>query len=116
YIPRFTVSQDDQRLMRSVNGQPHLDETTQEPLYAENLIIQIADHQLLDRAGRLEVELIGKGSGFYCRAGEYWPITWEKTSSQEPTVYRLTGGEPLVMKPGKVWIEIFPPKKLVEFN
>ncbi len=116
YTPSFTASAADQHLMRLVNGKPHLDETTQEPLYAENLIIQIAAHRVLDSEGRLDVKLIGNGTGFYCRGGEYWPITWEKSSPDAPTAYRLDGGEPLVMKPGKVWIEVFPTKKIVEFK
>lgn len=116
YTPVFVVSQGDSRMMRSVNGKPHLDETTQEPLYAENLIIQNADHRVIDSEGRLDVDLVGDGTGFYCSAGEYWPITWTKKSPETPTVFSLVDGTPLMMKPGKLWVEIFPTKKTIEFK
>ncbi len=116
YTAAFTVSGDDVRMMRSVNGKIHADETTQTPLYAENLIIQLASHRTLDSQGRLDIDLIGSGTGFYCSAGEYWPITWEKKSADAQTTYALSDGTPLRMKPGKLWIEIFPTKKTLEFQ
>lgn len=116
YTASFAVFGADRRLMRTVNGRPHQDEITQEPLYAENLIIQLASHRVIDSEGRLEVELIGSGTGYYCQGGEYWPITWQKTASDTPTVYSLADGTALRMKPGKLWIEIFPLNKTLEFK
>lgn len=116
YVASFTAQPGNDRMMRTVNGKPHLDETTQTPLYAENLIIQIAAHHTLDSEGRLAVDLIGSGDGFYCREGAYWPITWKKKDAADITVYTLTDGTPLVMKPGILWVEIFPTKKTIEFK
>ncbi len=116
YTATFTADPSSPRMMRTVNGKPHLDETTQEPLYAENLIIQLAAHRVIDSEGRLEVALIGSGAGFYCREGFYWPIRWEKNSAGEPTVYKLEDGTALKMKPGILWVEIFPTKKTIEFK
>lgn len=116
YTAVFKAVPDSPRMMRTVNGRPHVDETTQEPLYAENLIIQIATHRVIDSEGRLEVALIGSGTGFYCREGRYWPIRWEKNSAGEPTVYKLEDGTALKMKPGILWVEIFPTKKIIEFK
>lgn len=116
YISSFTAELGSDRMLRSVNRKPHMDEITQAHLYAENLIIQIAGHRTLDSEGRLAVELIGSGTGFYCRGGLYWPILWEKSGASDPTLYKLTDGTPLVMKPGILWVEIFPTKKTVEFK
>lgn len=116
YTVMFTAEPDSPRMMRSVNGKPHQDETSQMPLYAENLLIQLAKHRVIDREGRLEVSLIGSGTGYYCREGRYWPISWEKNSPEAPTVYRLEDGTALQMKPGMLWIEIFPLNKTIEFK
>ncbi len=116
YTASFNVSEENRRLVRSVNGSPHGDETTGAPIYAENLIIQIARHRAIDSEGRLDIDLIGSGSGFYCNAGNYWPITWEKRSGDALTEYALSDGTPLKMKPGKLWIEIFPTNRPIEFK
>lgn len=116
YTSTFNYISESQPLMRSVNGKPHLDETTQKALYAQNLIIQMAKHRVIDSEGRLEVDLIGSGEGYYCRGGKYWEITWEKKRSEAPTTYTLTDGSPLVMKPGILWVEVFPTDKVIEFK
>lgn len=116
YTASFTVSSENGRLMRVVNGKQQVDETSDKPVYAENLIIQLAKHHTIDSQGRLDIDLIGSGSGFYCNAGGYWPITWEKRSSDSLTEYALVDGTPLKMKPGKVWIEVFPTDRPIEFK
>lgn len=116
YTASFTVSLEDTRLARSVNGQVHADETTKAPLYADNLIIQFAAHKVLDSAGRLRIDLVGSGSGFYCNAGAYWPITWEKKAAGAMTEYRLADGTPLTMKPGILWIALLPKAERVAFH
>lgn len=116
YTASFTADSGDGRMSRQVNGKPHVDETTDLALYAENLIIQLADHRVLDAAGRLQIELIGSGDGYYCNKGRYWPIKWYKKDSKTPVEYSYAEGSPLHMPPGMLWIEIFPANKDVLFE
>lgn len=116
YTAAFTVSLESGVLARSVNGQTHVDEITGEAITAGNLLILKARHRVLDSAGRLEVDLIGSGEGYYCTGGQYWPIVWEKKEPSAQLVFKLADGTPLVMKPGVLWIEVFPTNKDVVFE
>lgn len=116
YTASFTVSLSDGRMMRSVNGQAHTDENTQAPVYAENLLILQAKHKVVDSAGRLDVSIIGTGEGYYCGGGQYWPIQWQKKDPAAQLTVKLADGSPLLMKPGVLWIEIFPTDRQLVFE
>ena len=88
----------------------HIDEGTGQQLAFDNIIIQLASIWTIkgDSAGRMDMNLLTEGDGYYLTRGEMVPITWSKKSHNEPTKYFDKNGDPLIMYPGKTWISVFP--------
>lgn len=108
YFVEFVYNDKATLYERSVNGKPHVDEGTGEQLTAKSIIIQRVKTKVIDDVGRLEVSVVGSGDGYYMYAGKRLPITWEKTSEAERTQFYDAQGQPLVIAPGQLWIQLVP--------
>ena len=93
---------------RSMSGKANVDLETGEQYTAKNIIIYKVENYSLDSYGRQELENIGDGTGYLVTGGYVVPITWEKTSHSEQTVYKYTNGEEIVVNDGNTFIQICP--------
>lgn len=95
--------------MRYMNGKPHVDRETGEQLYNKNIIVQYANHGILEPgAGYREVEVIGSGKAVYFIDGKYEEGTWQRKGPNAATEYLDGSGKPICLAPGKVWINVVP--------
>lgn len=108
YSVSFKYDFEGKNYLRYVNGGEHLDEETKIHLRADNIIIQNVAHKVIDDVGRLELDMISKGVGYYVNKGVCADITWEKTGEFEQTKYYLTDGSELILNPGITWIQVIP--------
>lgn len=107
YYIEFTFNEESSKYERSVNGKPHLDENDDSRLTADNIIIQIARHKVIDDEGRRDVSLIGEGSGYFISNGEKkLEITWSKSDRYARTIYKDTSGEEIKFNPGNTWFQV----------
>jgi len=95
-----------QTYLRFTNGHPHIDEDTEEQLFATNILVQYASTKVLDNEGRLQLGLIGKGTGMYYTGGSGIPITWEKSDARAMTNFYDENQKPITLNPGKTWFQI----------
>ena len=105
--------------LRDVNGKKHTDYVTKEQYHFKNIITyQVKNTTLNDGSNknRQEIDNIGKGSGYYITNGYAIPITWEKKSRAEQTIYRMENGEELVVNDGNTFIQIQPTGKKLEIK
>lgn len=91
-------------------GAAHIDVETNNQLAFDNVIIQLVNVWNIkgDTAGRLDMNLISTGKGYYITKGKVIPINWSKDSHYSTTKYTLEDGSALEMNTGKTWISIFP--------
>ena len=61
-----------------------------------------------DSEGRLDMTLIGEGTGYYITQGKAIPIYWEKKEAHSPTTYYTENKELLLMNPGKTYVGLYP--------
>ena len=61
------------------------DGATGEPVPFSNLLILSADMKTVDSYGRLAVDLIGSGTGYFVTGGKYVPIKWALNLSRGTT-------------------------------
>ena len=108
--PWFEYDPETKLYNRFQYGGPHIDELTGEQLKFKNIIILFATHSLciperqnLER-NAIDIDLLGKGEGFYASDGKIIPITWEKESIFDITHYYTSDGKELKIKPGKTFI------------
>lgn len=108
YFIEFKYDQASKTYKRYVNGEAQKDETTEIHLQADNVLVLKAGHEILDNEGRRAVGVVGEGVGYYLNQGVSVPITWTKAGGTLATKYYYVTGDPLVLNPGKTWVQIIP--------
>lgn len=108
YTASFTYNQEEEIYYREINGKPHQDEISKQQLKAMNIIIQKAATKVIDSEGRLEIEMVGKGEGYYLTKGEMVEIAWEKKSRKAITRFFDKNGKEIQFNPGITWIQVVP--------
>ncbi|NLU32549.1 MAG: DUF3048 domain-containing protein [Clostridiaceae bacterium] len=103
---------------RTRMGKPQIERNTGEQVVVHNIIIQKMTSQPIpnDNYGRINLNDIGTGDGWYITGGKAVKLTWSKSARDAQTVYTLESGEPLVLNKGQTWIEVVPSLKYVEFK
>lgn len=109
-IPYFVYNKEEGVYARFEFDEPQIDVEINKQLTYKNVIIQFTDMWVIpgDTAGRMDMTLVGSGTGYFVSNGKVLPITWEKASHTEPTQYFLEDGSPLLLNKGKTWIAVFP--------
>lgn len=102
--------------LRTINGEPHVDEATREQLAARTVIVQTASTRPVpgDTEGRIEVDVVGSGRAQVFAAGQGTAARWRKQSARTPTVYSDPEGNPLEFPAGQIWVQVVPPGAEVE--
>lgn len=106
YYIEFKYNEETGRYERFVNGKPHVDENDETPLCADNIIVQIAYHKVIDDEGRRRIDLIGQGKGYFITNGEKLEITWSKSDRYARTIYKDASGDEISFNPGVTWFQI----------
>ena len=93
-------------IVENRNG-PHLEAETGEPLTVKNVLIQITGMRVVEpRMGYREVDTLGTGRGYLATGGRVFTLRWEKEAHNEPMRWYFECGTPLVLTPGRTWINV----------
>jgi len=102
------------------NGDAHIDGANGEQISVKNVIILFTDIAVIpgDTAGRLTVETVGEGRGYYITNGEVKEITWSRSHNRAPVSMKYADGSELVMNCGKTFINVidYSVEKTLNFN
>lgn len=95
---------------RSENGSAHVDAAGQQ-VTATNLVIEFVNYKdtgYKDRAGSPvpEAQLIGEGDVWVLTNGQVYKGRWQKPSVDAITTFTGSDGKPLLLKPGRTWLEL----------
>ena len=96
---------------RSVNDKPHTDYVTKEQYTFKNIIVYQVQNVAIagDYKGRQNLNNIGEGEGYYITEGKAIEITWNKSSRDGKTQYKVKStGEDLVVNDGNTFIQVQP--------
>lgn len=112
--PYFTYDSASKEYLRFQFGKPHLDVESGNQLRFTNIILQYVNMYAIagDSAGRLDMDLIGKGKGFFFTRGKSIPITWSKEAHMKTTHYYDERGKEIELNPGKTWIAVYPASRV----
>jgi hypothetical protein len=113
YYTTYAYDETTMLYRRGFNGKDHKDELDGTGLTAMNVIVQVANHRVVDSMLRLEVDVVGKGSGLYLTMGKQIPITWEKPKNASLTRFYDEAGVELVLNPGVTWVQVIDSLKSV---
>lgn len=112
----FVYDSEKKTYKRFQNDIAHSDYVTKEQYTAKNIITYQVSNSTYDYKGRQTINNIGSGKGYFISNGYAVPITWEKTSRQEQTIYKYLNGEEIVVNDGNTHIEIQPKSLTLEIN
>jgi Tol biopolymer transport system component len=108
------------RYLRFVQGQPHLDGSSQKQLSAANVIVQHVPHLetdiVEDSLGSTSIRIIltGQGQAEIFRDGVMIKGLWRREERKEMTRYLDREGKPIPLKPGNSWIQLVPTTMAIE--
>ncbi len=105
-ITSYIYNSDEKVYYRKKDGLEHYDELDNTLIKVKNIIIQEAKTNIIDKEGRLSIDLIGEGKGKYITNGKGMDIKWSKKSRNSKTYYYDKNGEEIVLNPGTTWIQV----------
>ncbi|MYL30058.1 DUF3048 domain-containing protein [Halobacillus halophilus] len=102
----------DEGFLRFSDGNPSVDRLTMEQIAADNVWIIEARHQIIDKAGRREVDLTSGGHSYLLQKRTMKEVEWRNTDGR---LLPYEGGEQVPFVPGNTWVNIIPESAAVQF-
>lgn len=106
YTTSYKYNNEDHLYYRYTNNGAHNDENSGIQLTCSNIVVQYAKTKVIDSEGRLQVTLVGSGTGDYFTGGKTIPIKWEKADERSRTKFYTEDGKEIKLNPGKTWFQI----------
>ncbi|HET7685928.1 MAG TPA: DUF3048 domain-containing protein [Candidatus Limnocylindria bacterium] len=100
--------------LRSDAGVAIVDEATGRRIAARTVVVQRVTEEIVtgdpDPGGndRRLHHLVGSGNGTVFVDGRAYAARWSRPSDADGTTWTFANGEPVVLPPGQVWLEIIP--------
>ncbi|MTI49415.1 DUF3048 domain-containing protein [Sporosalibacterium faouarense] len=113
---RYEYDKEKKVYKRYKDGELHIDELDGLPIEAKNIIIQRASTAAIDDVGRLEIDIVGEGKGYYITNGKVIDITWKKDSERSKTRYYNNSGQEIKFNSGQTWIQVTLLNTKISFN
>lgn len=113
----YTYDATNNYYLRFANSVPHTDAITKEQYHFKNVIVvNIENYTTTEGDGRQALNNIGNGNGYFITNGYAVPITWEKSSQSNQTIYRYLDGEEITVNDGNTFIQIQPIDKVTTIS
>lgn len=94
-----------EKYKRYSNGELTADYKSGEPVLLDNIFIAEADHQVVDSAGRRDINLTTGGKGYLLQKGKVTEVQWGNIDGR---ILPVLNGQQAGLVPGKTWINIVP--------
>lgn len=101
---------------RYKDGKLHLDELDNSTITTKNIIIQKTNMETIDNIGRLQIDVLGTGKGYYITNGKAIEITWKKESETSKTKFYNNDGEQILFNSGNIWVQVVPLNTKITFK
>ncbi|MBP1995803.1 DUF3048 domain-containing protein [Paenibacillus eucommiae] len=105
YVVSYEYDVESGQYKRTMAGKPHLDKESEKQLTATNLLVLESKHQILDNAGRRNVDIFGPGKGIMLQQGKQIEVTWEQKNG---IIRAYDGANEVRLLPGTTWVQIVP--------
>lgn len=109
--------------LRTSDGSPHFDTTTNQQVSAENVVVLYADHSFTDivesewqgsRSYSIEIKVWFEGDALLLRDGRHYQVRWVRPSREELFYLTTPQGEPVPFKPGQTWVQLVRSQEQME--
>lgn len=108
--PSYTYNAAKNLWERYYNGEAQEDGSTKKAIVAANVIVQANDLAFFQNSmARPVMQLVGEGPFAAFIDGTMVEGTWTREGENAPIRYQLEDGSPLLLRPGKTFVQIVPP-------
>lgn len=109
YAIRYEYDRKRNVYKRFTGGRPHIDRVSKQQLAAKNVVlILVPKERVLDRKGRIALDIIGRGKAILLQNGFASTINWRKSSTNDRTVFTRANGGEVEFNRGSIWITVVP--------
>ncbi|SFE26093.1 Protein of unknown function [Lentibacillus persicus] len=105
YTVEYTYNENEETYARSSDGEKTVERNTGEQVTADNIFIVEAPHQVIDSAGRREIDLESGGNAYLVQKGKVRKIKWE---NRDGRIVPVKDGKLLKFVQGNTWINVVP--------
>nr|WP_236838836.1 DUF3048 domain-containing protein [Caldalkalibacillus salinus] len=105
YSVSYHYDEETELYTRHVQGTPHLDRETEEPLTMTNVFVIETSHRILDNEGRRAVDVMSEGKGLLFQKGKVIECEWRRVDG---VIRPFVDGREIGLYPGKTWVNIVP--------
>lgn len=105
-LVKWTYDKETNKYLRFTAGKAHLNAVTGKQLTGSNILVQYAKTKVIDKEGRLDIEMTGRGKALLFTGGKAYPGTWKKESTRSQTYFYGEKGDVFKLTPGQTWIEV----------
>jgi len=116
YKVGYQYDQDKKIFFRTINGTQLKDKETGTEINTVNIIIEKVSSEVVDEVGRLDLDNVGGGKGYFLTGGKQIEIEWSKENRQAKTIYKDLKGNPIQLNKGNTWVQIIPNYATIEFK
>ena len=110
YVAEYRYDKKQDKYLRYTGGRALIDRATKKQVVVRNIIIlNVPKERVLDRKGRLDINVLGKGTGYLLKGGKVLKIAWAKKSDRARTIFTdAKTKKEVVLTRGNTWVEIVP--------
>ncbi|WP_455660392.1 DUF3048 domain-containing protein [Pradoshia sp.] len=101
----YEYNEDSEMYSRYTAGVRTEDYGTNDPVELANILIIEAEHKVVDKKGRRDIDLESGGNAYLLQKGKLHKIQWE---SKDHRIIPVVDGEEVKLVPGKTWINVMP--------
>jgi hypothetical protein len=94
-----------EKYKRFTNGVQTVDYDSEEPVLVDNIFVVETTHQIIDDAGRRDIDLTSGGNAYLFQKGQMTAIEWKNV---EGKILPYLNGKEVGLVPGKTWINVIP--------
>lgn len=111
---KYEYDEENKVYKRYKDGKLHIDEIDNEVIVAKNVFILEAKTKIIDELGRMDIQVVGQGKGYYITNGKCMDITWKKDSVYDKIVFLDEKGNEIKLNRGITWIQFTKPDPDIE--
>ncbi|GAA0302480.1 hypothetical protein GGQ92_002912 [Gracilibacillus halotolerans] len=105
YQVRYEYDANKDAYHRFSDGAQTVEYTDSTPIELANVLILETNHQVIDNAGRREIDLTSGGEALLLQRGKVQNVQWEQIDGR---IIPTKDGKPVPFIPGKTWVNVIP--------
>ncbi|WP_226035435.1 DUF3048 domain-containing protein [Aquibacillus saliphilus] len=102
---RYKYDSASEKYLRFNGEEQSIELETEEPIKLDNVFIIETYHEVVDSAGRREIDFESGGNGYLLQKGTVQSVEWQNIDGQ---IVPVQDGQPVGFVPGKTWINVIP--------